>query len=180
MDVGKAGSSPLTELERLIAHEEIRQLKSRYWAAVDCKRWDEVLEQFTSPEAEITIRMRFPDGRPITTAGEFVEFCSGPYYVGLSSLHMGFNWIITCTSPSQAEASWKFAAVEYPEADNPMGSAANLHFWGYHFDRYEKTARGWRIAFTDFTARTGTFTKFMPMASDIIEKEKKNTMRPVA
>lgn len=155
-------SAFLTDVERLIASEEIRQLKARYWMAVDEKRWDEVASYFTSPDAEIRLRMSFPDGRPLATVKDFCEFCAGPYYEGHRSLHIGHNWLFNFTSATSAEGIWKFGAIEYPEGKNPMETSATTHFWGYHKDRYEKTDRGWRIAFTDYTAITGTYTKFAP------------------
>lgn len=72
MSVDKPDSVPLSDIERIVATEDIRQLKARYWAAVDTKRWDDVLEMFASPDAKIELPMKFPDGRPITTAKEFV------------------------------------------------------------------------------------------------------------
>ena len=163
MAIDEKGSAQLSEIERLVNIEKIRELKARYWAAVDAQQWSEVAEYFVSPDTEIKLRMSFPDGRPLKTVRDFCEFCAGPYYKGTRSLHLGHNWIIDFQSPTRAEGTWKFGAVEYPVGTNPHDTSATVHWWGYHKDRYEKTPdRGWRIAFTDYTANTGTFTMFEP------------------
>lgn len=160
MKSNEIASSPISDVDRLIATEDIRQLKYRWWAAVDAHKWDEVMALFESPDAKVVLGMKFPDGRPITNAKEFVEFCSSAYYLTKRAKHLGHNPIITITSPTEAEAAWGFEAVEYPVTDGKAGSAS-MHVWGQHSDDYVKTARGWRIAVTRLGGAV-TFTAYAP------------------
>lgn len=136
----------LSDAERTTAIEDVCQLKYRWWDAVDTHDWDQVLALF-APDARVELGMKFPDGRGIHTPADFVEFCSTVYYVNKRALHLGHNPVVTVTSPTQAEAIWKFEAVEHPIRDGKPAPAAT-HVWGRHRDDYVKTAEGWRIAVT--------------------------------
>lgn len=161
----KKATAGLSDVERIVATEEVRQLKYRFWANVDSKKWNEVLALFESPDAKVEmLGLKKPDGTPITTAKQFVDFASGPYYSNgnRAAIHLGLNPIITIKSATEAEAIWTFEAVEYPVVDGKPGSA-DRHVWGQHTDRYIKTTSGWRIAFTRFGGGPMTFTEYAPV-----------------
>lgn len=162
MDSSAVISAPLGAMERVVATDEICQLKYCWWAAVDNQKWGDILNFVESPETPIDIGMRFPGGKRISTAREFVEFCSSNYYIGKRALHLGLNPIITFTSSTEAEAVWTFEAVEYEEGSGGLPGMKGLHVWGYHNDRYVMTANGWRIASIMVDARCVWSDKPLP------------------
>lgn len=152
------GAAAPSGVERIIATEDIRQLKYQWWADMDGNRWNAALALFASPDAPIDIGLKFPDGRSINTARQFVDFAPG-FFGNRKGLHSGHNPIITFKSATEAEGTWQFDAVYWQEADGrPSGTAT--YYWGYHFDRYIKTPNGWRIAATRFEATSVPLGKF--------------------
>lgn len=155
-------SVSLSGIERVVATDEICQVKYGWWAAVDNQKWNDILNFVESPETHIDIGMRFPGGKRISTAQEFIDFCSSNYYIGKRAMHLGLNPIITFTSPTDAEVIWTFEAVEYEEGSNGLPGMKGIHVWGYHNDRYVKTANGWRIASCVVDARCVWSDKPLP------------------
>lgn len=158
-------TAALSGVERMVAIEEIRQLKYQWWSNIDNKKWNDALALFSSPDAKVEmIGLAKPDGSPITTAKEFIDFASGPYYSNgqRRAIHTGLNPIITFKSATEADGVWIFESVEFAVVDGKPGPA-DRHVWGQHFDRYVKTPGGWRIAFVRFGGgNLSTSTRFAP------------------
>ncbi len=141
----------MDEQQRLAALEDIKQLKARYWRAVDTKDHD-LLRNVFADDAEIDMRSQQLDpvaaaAQPLPSPDDFVKH-SLSMLEGVRSIHHGHMPDIGFTSDTEATGFW-------PMEDNLWvdGEAAKLPFkhlqgFGFYHDRYRKTEKGWRICFT--------------------------------
>lgn len=136
----------MTDLERLLAIEEIKALKARYFRGVDAKD-------------AAALRAVFCDGATTDFRSEAPEallhdpdaFTRGTLDTlqGMVTMHLGFMPEIEILSPTEARARWPMSdriwAVDGVPARLPFKS---LEGWGVYHDTYRRTAKGWRIAST--------------------------------
>lgn len=120
-------------VERLVAIEDIKQLKARYQRALDFGHW-EVFERCLTEDFSV-----YEDGLDMRIHGRDAV---------LESVRMGFDlfterggwkhWVILpeieITSPTTATGIWTFAVADYG------------HCW--YEDRYEKIDGEWRVQWT--------------------------------
>ena len=133
----------MDDLQRLVAIEDIRQLKARYWRGVDRKDAVLLRSVFTD-DATIDLRadMRFDDPLAKTTPSPdvFAQRCLASL-AGFDTAHHGHTAEITFRGDSEADGVW-------PMEDNLWATDDSVHVqgFGYYFDRYRRTADGWRIS----------------------------------
>ncbi len=133
-------------LEQLLAIEEIKQLKARYFRFLDEKRWAELAEVF-SDDAEMDVSGEFvrsgqdPELGRIKGGGKAIAALIGQALENVVSVHHGHMPEITITNPTTAEGVWAMEDL-LQFAEGPMRS---LHGFGHYHERYVKTERGWRI-----------------------------------
>ena len=146
----------MTESERLVAIEEIRQVRARYWRGVDdCDgalvrsvlAKDCVLDYHgccTDPQSGI-------DHLPamnLTLRGRDAWLSDGMARYGIVSVHQGNQSEVTITSPASASAIWTFTdRMWFP----PGGAIAHLVGWGHYHETYVVEDGGWKIATTRIT-----------------------------
>ncbi len=143
---------------RLAAIEDIKQLKARYFLALDTKDWRSYADVFTN-DARIDVRGAITadeDESTTTTANDFDD--AGLIIGGqamadfairfandLVSAHQGYLPIIEILSANEARGIW---AME-DRLWYPKGSAefSFLNGFGHYHETYVKIAdKGWRIA----------------------------------
>ena len=140
----------MTELERLTAIEEIKQLKARYWRGVDTR--DAVLlraaftddaetdfGQSTGGKAQAKPALRDPDAFVRRTLEVFE---------GVTTAHHGHNPEIEILSDTEATGIWAMEDHLWVATPSPSLPFRFLQGWGHYHDRYRRTAEGWRIAYT--------------------------------
>ena len=127
-------------LQRLVDIEEIKQLKARYFRAIDTKQWDDFGEVFTTdarlevPEADMVV-----DGR-----AEIVASVSGAL-TGATTVHHGHMPEIELTGPDTARGTW--AMFDYVEWDVGEGAdRVGLQGYGHYREDYAREDGRWRIA----------------------------------
>lgn len=132
-----------TDIERLLAVEEIKQLKARYLRAVDTKDWD-LLAQVFAPDA-----VSGPNERGDVTEGreKIVDRLRGALGAVTTVSH-AHSPEIDITSPSAATGVW---VQEDQLWGFPAGTSGTMHGYGHYHDTYVRTADGWRIAATRLT-----------------------------
>lgn len=130
-------------VRRLVAIEEIRQLKARYFRAVDLKLWDLFRDLFTE---DLRIDFAESTSKPMTR-DEFVASASR-HFAGAVSVHHGHIPEIELIDDTHAKGIWPmFDLVETPE-----GSSYESHTgYGHYTEEYRKEDGRWKIARTRLT-----------------------------
>jgi hypothetical protein len=126
-------------LEELVAIEEIRQLKARYFHRMDQKRWDEWSEVFCE-DVHVDISQ---EGSPILEGRQaFLDFLR-PLLEDVKTVHHGHASEIEITGPDTATGTWSMEDNLWWPADQ-----GGQHLWGtgFYFEKYRKDPDGcWRI-----------------------------------
>jgi len=133
-------------LEKLIAIEDIRNLKGRYFRTLDTKQWS-AWEQCFVPD----LVTEFPDDRPDMppfkgrrTFVQAIEEALGPAV----TIHHGHTPEIEILSPTTAKGLWVMQDWLHWSAKDPqpLVGVCNVLGWGHYHETYTKTSEGWRIA----------------------------------
>jgi hypothetical protein len=131
--------------DKLLAIEEIKTLKARYFRLNDEKNWEDWLKLFT-PDVTAEFPDDQPDAPPLRGAQNFVEATKA--LVGPArSVHHGHNPEIDVLTPTTARGIWSAQYwLEWPmEGPHPFG-VRNMTAWARYYETYSKSAEGWRIA----------------------------------
>lgn len=130
----------VTAVDRLVALEEIKQLKARYLRAVDTKDWALLAEVF-APDA-----VSGPNERGDVTEGldKIVDRLRGALN-DVPTVSQAHSPELELTSATTATGIW---AQEDLLWDFPAGSTGTLHGYGHYHDTYVRLDAGWRIATT--------------------------------
>ena len=144
-------------IERLLAIEEIKQLKARYFRCMDTKNWEGFAAVFT-PDATMDMSGEMRDNRTsgtgITTgATAIAEFVKGAVH-DVTTVHHGHMPEIDITSSTTARGIWAMEdMLRWPVG--PSGPAERevqgapitaLHGYGHYHETYEKRGGAWLIA----------------------------------
>jgi len=138
----------MNDLERLLAIEEIKQLKARYFYAYDHKDWVMWRDEVWAPEG----RLEVPEANILQEPREVMIAWVAEQARGQVSVHHGHTPIITLTSDTTATGIWAMEDRIYRSADNPLpGNVGYIHGFGHYHEQYVKRPDGWRIASTRLT-----------------------------
>jgi hypothetical protein len=136
-DVGVTGPSSTA---RLLDIEEIKQLKARYFRAIDSKDWEMFGDVFARdgvlevPEVHMLVR-----GRAAVVAS-----VSTPLQ-GSRTVHHGHMPEIEITGAATARGIWAmFDFVEWPPRRS--GDRVGFHGYGHYHEQYVREDGQWRIA----------------------------------
>lgn len=137
----------MDDLQRLIAIEDIRQLKARYWEGVDMKD-PAILRSVFTDDAVIDLRAdaRFGDKPSDKTPSPdaFVTRC----LKGLEpfdTAHHGHTMQVAFRSETEADGAWPMEDNLWAR-DPAVVGFAHLQGYGIYYDSYRKSAEGWRIS----------------------------------
>jgi hypothetical protein len=149
IDVNQLTELSSTEsIERLLAIEEIRRLKSQYWRFVDTKQWDEFGSLF-APEAHF-----------LDHAAPFECFGAAEIQAKISAVlepaltvHQGHQSEIEIESDTAARGIWAIEDfLEFPAGEvgplNPY-AGATVHGFGHYVEQYVKIDGSWRFQKVD-------------------------------
>jgi hypothetical protein len=153
----------MTDTERLLAIEEIKQLRARYFHCVDCKDWSGFREVF-APDVEFDHRNSFRAvdpisgasrvyGRPdllvaIDTSGwmmkgrEQIIANGAAQFADVSTVHHGFNPQIILHSADEASGIWAMQDILRFPADGPI---QEIRGYGHYHETYRRIDRRWVI-----------------------------------
>ena len=131
-------------VERLMATEEIKQLKARYFRCMDTKDWAGFEQVFAADAVmDMSSEMRDQTTRGGITRGAaqiaaMVRTVVGP----VVTVHHGHMPEIEITSPTTARGVWAMEdRLRWPEG-SPVRT---IHGYGHYHETYERTDDGWRI-----------------------------------
>jgi hypothetical protein len=150
----------LTPLEQILALEEIKQLKARYFRCMDTKDWAGY-EAVFAPDATIDSSEAFTprdfrgatldtNGQPAQQADPTWRFSDPKGFVadlktvldGVSTVHHGHMPEIQFTSDTTAKGVWAMEdKIRWP----PGAAMREMHGYGHYVETYEKGRDGWRI-----------------------------------
>jgi hypothetical protein len=129
----------MTETERLIAIEEIKLIRARYFLGVDTKDWDLLRDYVFWEDAHFHLPEMGGDG----VAGRdailaFFKQTLTPW----TTVHHGHTPIIEITSDTTATGLW---AMEDRIFGSPGEDISSIHGFGHYHDNYVRLDRGWRL-----------------------------------
>lgn len=129
--------------EKLIAIEEIRQLKARYFRCVDAKDWAGYRDVFAE-DVEFDVSVDVPDAGVIVGADAAVAVPQSSLAGDVVTVHHGHQSEIEILSDTAAKGIWAMEDRIWwgPQSDAP---GQFMHGMGHYHETYEKTAQGWRI-----------------------------------
>lgn len=143
----------MTETERLVAIEEIRQVKARYFRGVDTADGD-LVRGILAEDCVLDYRGCCTDpatGRDFLPAMNVVLRGSANWTsdafkrAGIVSVHQGHNVEIALTSDTTATGIWSMTdRMFFPEG----APFATLTGYGYYHETYEKVGGRWTIKTT--------------------------------
>lgn len=129
-------------IDRLLAMEEIRQLKARYFRLVDTKQWDAFRALFT---AEASIYYPESMSEPATIDATMPLITSSLQHA--ISIHHGHMAEIDMLDADHATAIWSMEDQVYCPADEAAGVPPRTIIGaGHYHEDYVREAGGWRIA----------------------------------
>jgi hypothetical protein len=132
----------MIEAEQLLAIEEIKQLKARYFRCMDTKDWAGFEEVF-APEA--TVDYTPPGGNPANWSAsgrtKIVAFVRKIVEPALT-VHHGHMPEVEVTSATTARATFAMEdLIWWPEGSHQQ----TLHGWGHYHETYIKVDGKWLI-----------------------------------
>jgi|SRR5579871_4714345 len=152
----------MTDSEKLLAIEEIKQLKARYFHCVDWKDWKGFYGVF-APDVEFDMRDSFKAadptsgasrvyGRPellaaIDTSGwrmqgrDQIAANGSSQFADVSTVHHGFNPQITIRSAHEASGIWAMHDI----LRFPGGPITEIHGYGHYHETYRRIDGRWLI-----------------------------------
>ena len=135
-------------LVRLVAIEEIRQLKARYWRAVDAKD-GKLLRSVFADDAVIDFREDMPEGAAsdLPTPDTFVQIVLSTFE-GVDTMHHGHEPEIAIETETTASAVWPMEDNLWVNGESSALPFRQLNGYGRYHDKYIKTAQGWKISYT--------------------------------
>lgn len=131
----------MNSIERLVAIQELEQLKAKYWFALDRQDWEMWRDQVWAPDAELDVaaETEYKVG-PRNALIEWVK----QQFVDQISVHHGHTPIIEITSDTTATGIWAMEDRLYRGKKHVLGAGFVLGFGHYH-ETYVKLDVGWRI-----------------------------------
>jgi hypothetical protein len=138
----------MTDIEKLLAIEEIKRLKAKYFWGLDNRDWDYWRKEVWAPDARLIVPEAGRDEVGIDAVIAYVSASTA----GQVSVHHGHMPIIDLTSDTTATGIWAMEDRLYRSQDNPLEDGSHyLHGFGHYHETYVLTGAGWRIETTRLT-----------------------------
>ncbi|ABQ66710.1 hypothetical protein Swit_0339 [Rhizorhabdus wittichii RW1] len=129
-------------IETLLAIEEVRAVKARYFRCVDTKDWAGFAALFAE-DALFDISDDVPGG-VIRGRAAIVEAASTPL-ARCRTVHHGHCPEVEILSPTEARAIWAMEDILRWDDDDPDAPLRRLHGFGHYHESYEKRDGRWLI-----------------------------------
>lgn len=134
----------MTDLERLLALEQIRTLKARYCYHLDLKQWDSYAALFTQDasldvDRTVSTQGRDPDPQPRLSGREAIKQAVAALLADADTVHQVHSPILEIQSAASAVGIW---AME----DIVRMPGFHLEGRGHYRETYALENGAWRIA----------------------------------
>ena len=138
----------MDDIERLLAIEEIKQLKAKYFYALDHKDWEMWRREVWAPDA----RLEVPEMNKVVEPADVLIAWVKEQSADQVSVHHGHMPIIEITSPATATGIWAMEDRLYRSREFPLnGDTSYVIGFGHYRETYVKLQEGWRIQTTRLT-----------------------------
>jgi hypothetical protein len=146
----------MNAIERLVAIEEIKQLKAKYFYGYDHKDWVMWRDEVWAPEG----RLEVPEmNRNIGPREAMIEWVIAQA-ADQVSVHHGHTPIIEITSDTTATGIWAMEDRIYRSKEHPLnGDTSVVLGFGHYHEAYVKLDTGWRILSTRLTRLRTEYVK---------------------
>lgn len=129
-------------IERLVAIEEIKRVKARYFWGLDHKDWAYWASEVWAPDACLEVPEANMVVEPRDKLIEWVSQSVGDQV----SVHHGHMPDIEFTSDISAKVIWAMEDRLYRSAQYPLADGSiQLHGFGHYHETYVKLESGWRL-----------------------------------
>ena len=147
----------MSPIEKLVAIDEIKTLKARYWRTLDRRLWNDFERVFTddcSFDASLSNVMVEPGRMPshddpgvlamqVARGGKAIRNMVEQALRGVRSVHQGHLPEIEILSPTEANAIFPFEdLLDFPAGAIPR----SIHGFGHYHDSFRRIDGSWRIA----------------------------------
>lgn len=132
----------LTDLERLVAIDDIKRLKARRIHAMDEKRWAD----YEALHAEDHVSETYGDAPAVGARANVEKLAQA--LDGITSVHHAHTPEIVITSDTTATGIWAMEDMLFWQQE---GHNHWLHGYGHYHERYRKDAEGWRFVYRRLT-----------------------------
>ena len=142
----------MDDASRLIAIEEIKQLKARYFRAIDRKDWpllksvftDNVLLDYRAAATDPSGNNLVPDSTGEILQGNAAAVANIESSLsGISTVHHGHMPEIEILSETEATGLWAMSDILGFPAGGPV---TKMLGYGHYEERYVRASEGWKIA----------------------------------
>lgn len=132
----------MNAIERLLAIEDIKQVKAKYFYGLDHKDWDLWRREVWAPDARLEVPEADMVVEPLDKVVAWVARTCGNQV----SVHHGHMPIMEFTSDATADVIWAMEDRLFRMKDQPLeDGSTHLHGFGHYRETYVKLAAGWRI-----------------------------------
>jgi hypothetical protein len=150
--------------ERLEAIHAIKQVKAKYFWALDHKDWDMWRREVWAPDW----RLEVPEVDEVHEPLERVIEAVSSQVADQVSVHHGHQPIIEFISDTEAKAIWAMEDRLYRSKEHPLhDGSVLLHGFGHYHETYVKLDVGWRIRSSRLTRLRLEMTKIFGHPGDI-------------
>jgi hypothetical protein len=146
----------MNTIERLIAIENLEQLKAKYWYALDFQDWAMWRDDVWAPDAELDVAAE--TAYKVGPRDVMIEWVR-QQFVDQISVHHGHTPIIELISDTAASGIWAMEDRLYRGKNHVLG-AGFVHGFGHYHETYVKLDVGWRI-------RTSRLTRLRAVTQSI-------------
>jgi len=134
----------ISDVDRLVAIEAIKQTKARYYRTMDTKDWDAYAMVF-APDAVMDARGETSDGSGYVEGREQIVAFIKRVIGDVLTVHHGHMPEITITSPTTATAIFAMEdKLRWPDG-SPIKT---LHGYGHYHETFERIGGEWLIKTT--------------------------------
>jgi hypothetical protein len=138
----------MTDIERLLAIEEIKRLKSRYFYCLDYKDWARWKAEVWAPDG----RLEVPEVSMIVEGVDNIIKYTSESAGNQISTHHGHMPDIEILSADSAKGIWAMEDILRLPKDQPSRYGyTHLHGFGHYHETYVRSSVGWRIKSTRLT-----------------------------
>ena len=146
----------MNDIEKLLAIEEIKQTKAKYFYGLDHKDWELWRREVWAPHGRLEVPEANLVLEPFDKVVEWVSQSVGDQV----SVHHGHMPIIEFTSDTEAKVLWAMEDRLYRTKEYPLEDGSTyLHGFGHYHETYVKLEAGWRIQSSQLTRLRVEMTK---------------------